>query len=591
MMSVRVKIVLINVSQHVIRLVVILILFLLTRCSPGIFISGKDDYSKLDEFKKIEYEYSMHEGLKFRLLGDYNRAIYFFSRCIDIFPYSDVANFELSNIHAIAGGIDKAVNFASRALEIDPGNIWYYHNIARLHGENDDTRKAIEVYEKAVEVFPYYSDFYFSLAVAHTSTGDYDAALSVYEKLEGIIGLDERVSLAKHRIYMHTSQFDNAHSEIYRLIEEFPDNAQYYGILAEFYGSVGMVNEAIESYEKLFELEPENGMAQLSISEFYITFGRFADAVDYLKAAFINPGLDLIEKIEIFSAVIQERELTGNFAQEIEKVGMILLQEYSDESLVKAVLADFYITVGSFHEAEIILYELYENEPDNQVFAEQLISIISYEGKYKDVIEIGEQVIDSFPDSYIIQFFLGVAYLMKNETDKAIIVFEKTVENNEIDNELKSMVYSYLGDLFHRIEDYDKSDIYFKKSLNIDPYNVVARNNHAYYLALREEHLEKALSYSLKTIETEPENSSFLDTYAWILYKKGRYEESLFYIELAYEKSGSESYEIVKHYGQILIELERFEEAGFFLNKARELTEEHYELDKILKDMNYEIVH
>ncbi len=567
----------------------ILILVLLSGCSPGIVISGKEDYSKLDEIKKFEYEYSMHEGIKFRLLGDYGRSIHFFTRCIDIFPYSDVAHFELSNIYAIAGEMDKAVYYASRALEIDPGNIWYYHHVAGLHRENDDTRKAIGIYEKAVEVFPYYTDLYFALAAFYTSYGRYDDALLVYEKVEGLTGIDERVSLSKQQIYMRTGQFENAHSEISRLINEYPGEARYYGILAELYGSIGMVNEAIESYEKLFELDPENGMAQLSISEFYLTEGRFNDAVDYLIKAFRNPGLDLMEKVEILSVIVQDPGLTGKYAIEIERIGKLLQQEYPNESVVNAVIADFYLTLGWFEEAGSVLNELYENNPDNHSFAEQLIGVVSYQGKYNDVIDIGERIKENFPDSYIIQYFLGLAYLMTDETLPAINVFEKAIENEKIDTEFKGIIYSYLGDLFHRINDYRRSDLYFEKSLSIDPDNLVARNNHAYYLALRGENLEEALEYSLKTIEKEPENSSFLDTYAWILYKMGRYEDSLFYIELAYEKNGSESYEIVKHFGQILIKLERYNEAEYILNKARGLTEDHQELDQIIKDAKYKI--
>jgi tetratricopeptide (TPR) repeat protein len=573
------------------RVCLIMILVLLTRCSPGIVFSGKEDYSRLNELEKFEYEYSLHEGLKLRLLGDYGRSIYFFTRCIEIFPYSGVAHFELSHIYAIAGEMDQAVYFASRALEIDPGNIWYYHHIARLHLENDDTREAIEIYEKAVEVFPDEYDLYYALAAYYTSYSSYDDALLVYEKIEDLIGIDERVSLSKKQIYMKTGQFENAHNEISKLINEYPEEASYYGILAELYGSIGMVNEAIASYEKLFELDPENGMAQLSISEFYLTEGRFNDAVDYLKGAFRNPGLDFKDKIEILTVIMQDTDLIGNYTAEIELIGKLLQQEYPEESIVTAVMADFYISLGWFEEAGSLLYELYQKNPDNRSFAEQLIGVVSYKGNYNDIIEIGEKISEIFPESYIIQYFIGLAYLMNDETGPAITVFEKAIENEEIDTELKGVIYSYLGDLFHRIDDYVKSDLYFEKSLNIDPNNLVSLNNHAYYLALRGEKLENALEYSLKTIEKEPENSSFLDTYAWILYKMGRHEDSLFYIELAYEKSGSESYEIVKHFGQILIKLERYNEAEYFLNKARGLTEDHKELDQILKDAKYKISH
>ena len=182
----------------------------------------------------------------------------------------------------------------------------------------------------------------------------------------------------------------------------------------------------------------------------------------------------------------------------------------------------------------------------------------------------------------MIPYFLGVAYLMNENPEPAIIVFEKAIKAEKIDNEMKGIIYSYLGDLYHGLEEYQKSDYYFEKSLSIDRDNLVALNNHAYYLALRGESLEKALEYSLATIKKEPANSSFLDTYAWILYKLGRYEDSLVYIELAYEKNGSESYEIVKHFGQILIKLERFGEAEYFLKKARQLTDDQHEVDQII---------
>ena len=553
-----------------------------TQCSPGVVISGREDYNKLDDLKKFEYEYSIHEGIKYRLLGDYARAIYFFTRCIDIFPFSDVAYFELSNIYALADEIDQAVTYAAKTLEIDPRNIWYYYHLARLHRENNDTEKAIGVYEKAVKVFTGDTDLSFTLAALYSSDGHYDDALRVYDRIESIVGVDERVSLSKQRIYMRRGQFEKAHYEINRLISEFPDEARYYGILAEFYGSIGMVNEALESYEKLFEFDPENGIAQLSVAEFYIAEDRFNDAVDYLTAAFMNPGVDFNEKIEILSAITSDSGLAANYTNQIGQLGEFLMDEYPGESLPAVVMADFYISLGLYEKASARLYELYKNDPENRVFAEKLIGVISYKENYKDVISIGEEIIEVFPESFMIPFFLGVAYFMNDKPEPAIGVFEKAIETEEIDAEMEGIIYSYLGDLYHRLVDYQKSDYYFEKSLNIDRDNLVALNNHAYYLALRGESLEKALEYSLATIKREPANSSFLDTYAWILYKLGRYEDSLVYIELAYEKNGSESYEIIKHFGQILIKLERFGEAEYFLNKARELTDDQQEVDQII---------
>ncbi len=561
----------------------------LTQCSPAVIIAGREDYNKLDDLNRFEYEYSMHEGIKYRLLGDYARSVYFFGRCIDIFSFSDVAKFELSNIYALAGEIDQAITYAEKALEIDPGNIWYYYHLARLHRENGDTEKAIGVYKKAVQMFSGNTDLFFTLASLYSSDGYYDDALRIYETIESIVGFDQRISLFKQQLHMRTGQFEKAHYEINRLISEYPEEARYYGILAEFYGSIGMVNEAIETYEKLFELDPYNGVAQLSFAEFYISEDRFTDAVDYLRAAFMNPGLDLNEKIEIYAAIIRDSGLAGTFTKQIQQLGELLIEGYPGESAPAVVITDFYINIGLYGKARDMLYELYKNDPTNLVFAEQLVGVMSYDENYEDVISIGEDIIEIFPESFMIPYFLGVAYLMNDNPEPAIVVFEKAIETERIDTEMKGIIYSYLGDLYHRIEDYMMSDYYFKKSLSIDGDNLVALNNHAYYLALRGESLDKALEYSFTTINKEPANSSFLDTYAWILYKLGRYEDSLIYIQLAYEKNGSESYEIVKHFGQILIKLGRYGEAEYFLNEARQLTDDHYEVDKIIMKVKQRI--
>jgi len=111
---------------------------------------------------------------------------------------------------------------------------------------------------------------------------------------------------------------------------------------------------------------------------------------------------------------------------------------------------------------------------------------------------------------------------------------------------------------------------------------LIALNNYAYYLSLRNERLDLAMKYSSLTIEIEPDNPSFLDTTAWILYKLGEYGEALKYIEMAYQNGGNHRYEIVKHYGQILVKLGRVEEAKKYFNHALTLVEDTSTIDSIL---------
>ena len=62
---------------------------------------------------------------------------------------------------------------------------------------------------------------------------------------------------------------DEAEKELLKLIEAYPDEVRFYGLLAEMYSSGNQDEKAIETYEKLFELDPNNALGQLSIIEFY----------------------------------------------------------------------------------------------------------------------------------------------------------------------------------------------------------------------------------------------------------------------------------------------------------------------------------
>src|SRR3546814_14745154 len=74
------------------------------------------------------------------------------------------------------------------------------------------------------------------------------------------------------------------------------------------------------------------------------------------------------------------------------------------------------------------------------------------------------------------------------------------------DTALKLQFYSNLGDAYHAAGNHAASDKAFEAALKLDDSNGLIMNNYAYYLALREQHLEKAAQMSRESIRLEPEN-------------------------------------------------------------------------------------
>lgn len=552
------------------------------QCKPKMIVSSREDFNLLDDIKQFEYEYSLHEGIKYKLLGDYSRAVFFLERCIELFPYSDVSYFELSKIYFLVNETKEAETNALKALEIAPDNKWYHQHVARLYVETGEPDKAISIYEGAIRIFEDDTELFFTLAGLYSSESLFDEALGIYDMLEARLGTDERISLSRQQIYMEKGEFEKAHSEIQKLVTKFPLEARYYGVLAELYTAMQMYSEALESYKKLFKIEPENGAAQLSVADFYLQQGKFDDAWIYLVTAFRNPSLDYSEKVHVLSTLTMDRYITANHLDNIEQLGILLMEDYPDQNLAKAVMSDLYVYKGSYALACELLDELHTSEPANSYYAEQYMAALSFNEDYDKVLEIGENLGERFPESVLIHFFLGAAYHFNEMAEPAIKIFENTLTLEGVTREIEIQIYSYLGDLLNTVEDFKGSDENFEKVLSIDSSNVYVLNNYAYYLALRGEKLEQAREMSEKAVKEQPENASFLDTYSWVLYKREDYRTALKYIDLAYKNGGSGSYEINRHYGMILLGLERYEEAVEFLEKARDLADDKEEMEEIL---------
>ncbi len=564
------------------RLVIIslIVLIVFSQCAVKRSVVEYSDYDNLSDIERFEYEFSLSEGIKYRLLEDLPRAVYFFQRCLDIYNKSDVAYYELSNIFFSAGEIQRSVEFARKAYEINPDNKWYHYQFGMLLKEAGKPDQAIEIYKDAVSRFPGETEMKFTLAASLSMNEMYVEALSIYEELEKSLGLNERISLAREHIYMRTGNFELAHNEINRLIDAFPGEPRFYGILAELYASLGMFDEAMDSYNKLFEIDPDNGMAQLSVAEFFLRAGKETESIYYLKSAFSNPTVNFNEKIGFFSVIVENNLFSSKFDREIAELGEMLLEKHPDSDATRILLSDLYLNSAEYEMAADLLLDLYLSDTTNVIYAEQLIRIRYFTGNYSELLELGEQMMLLFPGSLIIHYFTGLACHMSGLPDQAIEIFEKALEIEGADKFLISHIYAYIGEIYNEKKDFAESDKYFNLSLEADSNNIITLNNYAYYLALREEYLEKAREFSYVTIQREPDNASFLDTYAWILYKLEQFSEAKIYIEKAFSNGGYNSFEIVKHYAAILIRLEKYEEAAKYLDMARELAEEN-ELDQL----------
>ncbi len=566
--------------RHIWGIMLLIYLFAYGCAQRNISAVTETEDRELTRKEEINYQYAFTEGIKQKIKGNLREAIPYFMECIRINEKSDAAFYELGSILTMAGNYEEAAKYMKQAGKIDPQNVWYQLQIASLYHAMGMRDSTLLMYEEMHKNYPERTDLYFNLATLHGEYGDEKRAINIFNELEEQYGANETILLAKQQIYAKSGELDKAIDEVLKLIDAYPDEVRFYGILAELYWSGKQDEKALETYEKLFRIDPENGLGQLSMIEYYKRKGNQKELFEMVNKLIDNDRVEVNQKIQVMIQFFTNEE---NFSKNQEKIGRAvesLAKNYPDDTRVRTLKADYHVKNDEFEKAAVELRFVTQREKTNFVIWEQLLFVENSIEEYERLYHEAAEAIELFPGAPTVYLLRGIAAIELGKNGEAIKALQEGLGCAEENRALIVQLYSLLGEAYKNDGNNQMSDNSFDKALELDNENLLVLNNYSYYLSLREERLEEALEMSKKCIEQEPNNSTYLDTYGWILFKMKRYELAKEYIEKAIKNSGTTSSEIVEHYGDILMIFGEREKAVKQWKRALELGGTKEELEK-----------
>ena len=525
-----------------------------------------------------EYNYALTEATKQKLFGNFKQAAVLYQKCLEVNPNSDAAAFQLAGIYMMAQDFENAKKLTRRAATIDPDNYWYKVQLTQLHMIENEPDSAIAVYEGILEKWPGKVEVKFELSRLYSETGRENKAIKILNDIERENGISEPVSLLKEQIYLSQGKSDLAVAELLALLAMAPDEVRYLGVLAELYTTLDRKEDAKRTYKEIFEIEPNNGVAQLSMAEFYRLENNADKQFEFLAIAFRNHSLQIDRKMGVMIDFLTSQDRFNENKERIDSLLAILEEEYPGDYRVRTAKADYFAKLERYEEALLEYDEVLKEQKGNYFIWEQAIFIENMLENNEGVYERSTEALNYFNDKPLLFLFKGSAAMQLGKNEEALQSLEKGLGLAENNLPLTVQFYSMLAETSQNLGRHEKSDEYFEKALQIEPENIMILNNYGYYLSLREVELEKAEKMSLITILAEPDNPTYLDTYAWILHKAGKQEQALEYIEKAIRSGGEEDPDILEHYGDILYALERKEEAAKYWRKAVDVGSESKEL-------------
>lgn len=541
----------------------------------------------ISEDDKNEFEYTFIEGLKQKMIGNQKAAIALFSKCLEINPNSSSAMFELAKIHSGNGDPTSASLLLEKAIRLEPENKWYKLLLAQIYQQGKQYEKAAGIYAELHAIDPDDLEYMYMNATLLSSAGKFDQAIESYNVLEKKVGTNDQISVEKQQIYQAAGKKKEAQAELQKLIDSNPKNPHYYGLMADFFLSEKDEVNALKYYNKILEIEPDNGFVLFSLTSFYRQKEDKEKAWEYLKKGFQNKTVDVETKIQYYLMVTSDSDKTFFTDDQVNELVNILIQTNSDDYRVYTVYAEYLISKGKLAEAREQLRKVLETNKDNYMIWERLLMVSNDLLDFKSVYSDADKAIELFPNQPILYGLKAVACLQLEKYKEALDVL-KEGDAYVLDNvPMKIQFDLYRAEANYKLDNVEEAFKAFDEVIKLDPENWLAMNNYSYYLSLRNENLEKAEQLSGRAVRANPDNPTYLDTYAWVLFMRKDYTLAKFYMENAIKNGGEKNGVIVEHYGDILYMLGEKDKALEQWEKASKAGDASKLIDEKIKQKRY----
>lgn len=513
--------------------------------------------------KDLEEQAIFISGMQAYLLGNNEDAIAKFNEVIRRDAKNDAAFYQLAKIAFETGNMDKAVEFATNAIKINPDNEYYYQYLAEAKGETKDYLGAAKTYEALVKLQPREYDYYYDWAFMLARAEKYKEAIDVYNLLEEKTGVSEELVFQKQPLYIKLGKIEESIKDVEKLVKLYPSETRYIGLVGEVYMSNKMYDKAIDAFNRILKIEPNNADGLLALAQAYKKSGDEKKHDELIQKVFNNTEIDIDAKILTFIPYIEKLAQDTTMRDEVLKMADMIVAAHPNNIKATTARADVLYNINRKKEAQAEYEKAIKLSDDvpNTVWIQSYILDSELED-YDHLISITKKGIERNPKEVFGYFYNAIANQQQQNNQAAADVLDKAFElqtKNDIAKfspQLKLQMLISLGDVNFELKNFERSDSAYEAALEIDPNNATVLNNYAYYLSERDDKLEKAERMSKKSNLLVDGNSAFIDTYAWIMYKMKNYKEALDWMEQAMLITDSQNRpELLTHYGDILYKL------------------------------------
>lgn len=452
-----------------------------------------EQYREVYRLDPTDSESALWLARLYRLRNEHDKAEEVLRSLLKEDPENDPAVEQLTQLLLDEGKSADAVSLLEGITSRNPSPT-LLDLLGDAYTQTHDLSKAEGAYRKAVELDPSELSHQRGLGQTLLAEEKYPDALTVYLKLADLMPDDSDVYLRLAQIYRELHQLEHAEEYLLKArqyapgsVEVMYNEAMLYEAQGRFEDAIRVLSDAVTGLKSQSTVLPSR---RRSLAILYQQLGQlYRDAQNFQAAVFTYEELGHLGEEEDRRArmLIMDTYRAAKNLPKALQTGKEALAKYPSDPGLRTSNALLLGENGQTDEAvKILRSQLTKSEGDRDI--------------YLNIAQVYER---------------GRRY---QEAEAAALTAE-AIPGQPRDNE---MVWFLLGAIYERQKLFDRAEVEFKKTLEVNPKNAPVLNYYGYMLGDLGLRLDEAEALVQRALKEDPNSGAYLDSLGWIYFRENK---------------------------------------------------------------------
>jgi len=285
---------------------------------------------EMEKSGEIAYKSSEQLGIIYATQGDFENAVYFLKKAIQLSPNSAKYYYNLALVEYKRGKVEQTIINLKKAAQLKNDNPSIYSYIARLYEELGKNYEAEKALVKALDMAPMNTATLLHLSDNYIRQGKFNVAVDTLKKLlrlstKTLERADAYYNLG--RVYTELKDFDLAKKYLKKAIEIDETDEDKLISLGRIYVEEHNPQKTISLYKKALKINPDKISLLKELSQLYLRLGLLTEAETTLKQLTNHP---LHKNTDIYFAYLELGKIyqsRKNYNAAVESLKKVLISK------------------------------------------------------------------------------------------------------------------------------------------------------------------------------------------------------------------------------------------------------------------------